>query len=219
MKRRFRRDPYTREPRDPLEWIARLAGRSAFRVPTEGRATRPPLSDADVAHALGGCPDPLGQAMALAIACCRQDLWPQVEPLAMPRWIEVLAAGPDRHLVAGRLALRARLILVDAFRDLVEPGRAMSWATAAELLRMRVSDYRRLHRQAGGLLDSAARLAARDCATRLFAERGGPLPPVPAPTARRRRRPEPAAATTEPSPPATPQPRPRVYGLLRLRRE
>lgn len=218
MRRRCRKDPYTREPRDPLEWIARLAGRSAFRIPTEGRATRPPLSDADVAHALGGCPDPLGQVVALAVACCRQDLWPQVEPLAMPRWIEALAAGPDRHLVAGRLALRARLILVDAFRDLVEPGRAMSWATAAELLRMRVADYRRLHRQAAGLLDSAARLAARDCATRLFADTGGPLPPPPprAPKQRRPVAPEPAPA---PEPPPAPAIRPRVYGLLRLRRE
>lgn len=215
LRRRAPLDPFSSEPRDALELVSMMAGSRSIKDPGVGRSTRPGMSALDVAQALACADDDLGELVALAIACQRPDLWPEIERLALPVFrstLEMSAKGA--RMIAGPLRFRSRVVLRSAFTELMNPAQAPTWATLAEQLRMRRDDYVWLHRQAIGLLDRRARVAAGEAKRALF---GSEKPPAPKPKPARR-----PAATPKP---AARAPRAAVvvpsmirYGRLSLRR-
>lgn len=138
---------------EPMEILARLAGGTTYKTPTEGRATRSTgLTTEDISHALGYVRDPIAQRMALAMACQVTAEWPAIQALAydvMRR--DMLASPRTRELVADHRRYRVRLAMHAAFHDLVLMQRS-SWRDGAKVARMRVQDYRELYEAAMGFL-------------------------------------------------------------------
>lgn len=179
MTRRFarlgvpanRRDPYTRDRPEPIEVLAKLAGRSNYLVPTEGRSTAAPaMTSLDVAHAIASAPEKLGAAMGLAIACQRPNEWGRVHELGYPRLLHELThqrAFPG--VVAGPLRFRARIGLRDAFSYLIAPTQAPPVKRLAASAGIDEHAYRFIYRQATGFLQAAANTAAAQACVYLFA--------------------------------------------------
>lgn len=162
--------PHASEKPEPLEILARLAGRTTFVLKgTPTGAT--PITPLDVAHALAASEDKLGAAMGMAIACQRTVEWPVVHKLALPRVIAYLRGqrkiptiieGPRRFLA--RLALRAafeRLIAPAAPRRTIRET-ALAWRCDHRACKM-------LLKAATSVLEEAANTAASDACEYLFA--------------------------------------------------
>ncbi|HET6631536.1 MAG TPA: hypothetical protein VFG73_02355 [Rhodanobacteraceae bacterium] len=144
---------YAGGPRDALEVLARLAGRSAFVTPAAGSGGAPALTTDDIAHALGRTNDALGEYLALAIATQSLREWPAIQRLAFPRLLAGLEADPrDAALVEGSRRHRLRIVMHDVLRDLVWPHRR----NARKATGMRRADYSRLYRYAGAAFESWA---------------------------------------------------------------
>lgn len=160
--------------REPLEILAILAGRSNYMVPVEGRSTTgPSLTPMDVAHALAASPEKLGAAMGLAIACQRRTEWPRVNSLSYPRLIEELEHQRARPgVIAGALRFRVRLVLWDAYQNLIAPTKRLPMKLAAKMVEMDEGAYRFLHKHITGFLYAAACTAAVDAIKFLFSEHG-----------------------------------------------
>lgn len=88
--------PHVAGERDPLELIARLAGVISYRVPVEGRSSRPTLGTNDVAAALGFMRSPLERVVAEAVAT------QQVDGAAMERLVDAAEAEARRSVQALR---------------------------------------------------------------------------------------------------------------------
>nr|GAT43705.1 predicted protein [Mycena chlorophos] len=160
--------PWTDDRPEPMEILARLAGNTSFRLPSSGG--RASVTNEDVAHALGCVQDRLAQMLALAIATGSTKEWPSIQRLAAPRLLSQLQADRrTRSLVAGFNRYRARLVLHDAFHDLV-CGRTLSWREAARLCRMAQQPYRDLHGAVTGFLQTEAVAAAHAAARALFGQ-------------------------------------------------
>jgi hypothetical protein len=171
MRRLQRRlDPHTREKREPLEILARLAGRTTFvlRGDPTGAA---PITPLDVAQALAASDDKLGVEVAMAIACQRPNNWPIVHQLGLPRLLAHLEAQRKMPgIVDGHRRFRARLALREAFDRLVAPAAqhatiretALAWHCDARACRF-------LIRAATAILEDAANTAASDACAFLFA--------------------------------------------------
>lgn len=171
--------------KEPLEWLAMLAGKSNYMIPVEGRSTAAPaITSLDVAHAIASAEDKVGAAVGLAVACQRPQLWMKVHEDALDRLREQLER---QHLypgvVAGERRFRARLVLRDAFDDLVFPARRVSYANAIERIRdalgagrapMSREVYAFIHKSATGMLQAASATAAGQACRFLFAR---DLPP------------------------------------------
>lgn len=165
-------DPYTRERREPMELLARLAGGTTFLSAGAGRGG-PTLTALDVAYAVAASPEKLGAAVANAIVCQRPQDWPIIHELGYPRMLADLRqqqALPG--VVTGALSFRARITLCDAFHDLVLPRQRRKWKQAIEDSGVPERAYRFLHKTATGLLQAWANTAARDACSFLFASDG-----------------------------------------------
>ena len=88
--RKKKLDPHTSDPRDPLELMARLLVGSSYKVPVEGRSTRPVMGSADIAGAVGYMADSLEKHTALAVAT-----------RANPQQIAALSKMVYRQVVGG----------------------------------------------------------------------------------------------------------------------
>lgn len=164
-------DPHTSEKPQPIEILARMAGRSTFRTPRQPGATiAVPVTPLDIAHAIATAEDKLGSAMAMAMACQRENEWGKVELLGHKR---VLAHLRAQRQFAGSVddphTYRARIALYDAFGDLVTPDHRRNQTAAARRARMRKELYRFLLRETIAYLEHAANTAAADAVRYLFA--------------------------------------------------
>ena len=160
--------PYADSPREPLEILCRLAGRSSYVTPTAGSGGMRGIGTVeDIAHALATVSDPLGKQMAMAMACQTLTEWARIQALAHPQVMaELLGSWKTRALVEGPLKYRVRLVLFDAARVLVWPQ--MHCPDRAQMLRMQRQAYRMLHRHVSACLENAARNAASEACARLF---------------------------------------------------
>lgn len=155
---------------EPIEILARMAGRTSFRTPKTPGATAVPVTPLDIAHAIATVPDKLGAAMAMAMACQRPVEWPRVEELGHPRLLAHLRRQKESPgIVDGANVFRARIALFDAFQDLISPALARPLSAAARAARMRRQQYRWLLNEAAAFLEAAANTAAADAVRYLFA--------------------------------------------------
>lgn len=171
MRRTPRRlDPHTREKREPLEILARLAGRTTFVLRGDPTGATP-ITPLDVAHAIAASEDRLGAAMGMAIACQRPVEWPLVHQLGLPRLLVDLESQRKMPgIVDGHRRFRARLALREAFDRLVAPAAkhstiretALAWHCDARACKF-------LIRSATYILEDAANTAASDACAYLFA--------------------------------------------------
>jgi hypothetical protein len=153
-----RSDTWTTERPEPMELLARLAGDTAFRVEIGGGT--PTLTTQDIAHALGCVKGDRAKVIALAIATRNKHAWPEVHRLSYgPLISQLLADRKTRHLVAGADKFRARLILYDAFHDLVA-WRDANWKQGAVRYGMTQRDYKILYYAIVGFLRTDAIAAA-----------------------------------------------------------
>lgn len=163
-------DTHTTEKREPLEILAMLAGRTTYRVPTEGRSTiEPGVTAIDVAHALGAAPNKAGAHMALAIACQRENELGNITHLVYPSLLKELRN--QRHfpgVVAGPKKYRIRLVLPEAFKDVLHPHPRRPLKPVAKRVMMNEAAFRFLHRHISAYLESEAAAAAKFASTYLF---------------------------------------------------
>lgn len=167
--RQQRRTP--KDERDPLEVLARLLVPSSYRVPVEGRSSRPGMTMADVAAALGFMRSRLGKAVALAVVT-RADEGTIAQLTELARWRvrrEVLMQRP-LPLKLGRPADRwkLRLALFDAAHELVWPEKRTPYGELARRAKMRKRDYMVVHRCATHVLQEALNGARMELKATLF---------------------------------------------------
>ena len=166
-----RRTP--KDERDPLELLARLLVPSSYRVPVEGRSSRPGMTTTDVAAALGFMGDRLAKAVAIAVVT-RADEGYIARMTELARWRvrrEVLMQRPV-PLKLGQAAERwkLRLVLFDAAHELVWPERRTPYGLAARNAKMRKATYIQVHRCATHVLQDALNRARGELKGRLYGD-------------------------------------------------
>jgi hypothetical protein len=173
MQRRRGLAPHSDE-RDPLELVARLLVGGSWRVPTEGRSSRPTLQPCDVAGAVGLMRGKLEREAALAVATRAGDA--EIARLAARAYRRVMrevVASASRaqalDLGDGADRWRLRMVIYDAAQELVWPERRPARALAARRAKMRRSDYAEVHRAATSVLQQAVADARSEFGQRLFA--------------------------------------------------
>lgn len=168
-----RLDPHTKDRPEPIEIMARMAGRSNFPVPRTPQSSNTiSVTPLDIAHAAASVQDKLGAAVAMAMACQRPMEWPRVERLGHGYVLHHLRAQRRYPgIVDGHNTYRARIALYDAFHTLVNPASRMKLNDAAAAAKMRRDHYRYLIRETTALLEARANTAARDAVTYLFSLR------------------------------------------------
>lgn len=172
MAQRRRLDPHNTDKPEPIEILARMAGRTTFRLPRKvaGATAAVPVTPLDIAHAIATAQDKLGSRMAMAMACQRPWEYEKVEQLAHPRLLRRLRAQREHPgVVDGPKLYRARIALFDAFHNLVQPSRRLPLSVAARRAHMQRRVYTWLEHEAGALLEEAANTAAKDAVRFLFA--------------------------------------------------
>lgn len=158
-------EPWTDSRPEPLELLARLAGNTSFRAP--GSGGMPTLTTEDVAHALGCVKSKRDKAIALAIATRNKEAWPIIHRQAYPRLIaELQGDRRTRPLVTGVNKFRARMVLYDAFHDLIE-WRDPNPKQGALRAGMTQRDYKTLYHAVAGFLRTGAVGAAHEAIQRL----------------------------------------------------
>lgn len=165
--------PYANDPRDALELIARVLVGGSYRVPTEGRSTRPTLQSADIAAAVGMMDDGLAASTAVAVAtrsaspaAVAQITWQAYWRVA--RLVRRQRPRPlELRLPADRW--RLRLVTYDAAIELIWPERRRPYADLAKSAKMRKSTYMQVHRCASSELHAALNDGRREFRKRLFA--------------------------------------------------
>ncbi|WP_202842002.1 hypothetical protein [Luteimonas saliphila] len=159
-----------KDERDPLELLARMLVPSSYRVPVEGRSSRPGLTTSDVAAAVGFMRSRLGKAVAMAVVT-RADELSIARLTDMARWRvrrEVLLQRPV-PLKLSRAADRwkLRLALFDAAHELVWPEKRTPYGELARRAKMRKRDYIVVHRCATHVLQEALNAARSDLREKL----------------------------------------------------
>lgn len=159
--------PHVVGARDPLELIARLAGVTSYRVPVEGRSSRPTLGTNDVAAALGFMRAPLERAVAEAVAT------QSVDGAAMERLVDAAEAEVRRSvqalrpvpLVTNRGTAGAEILrraIRDAAIEVVQPYADIPpTAAQARAAKVRKATYLAVHRCAVSVLQEALAGARR----------------------------------------------------------
>lgn len=159
-------EPWTDSRPEPLELLGRLAGNTSFRLPASGGSAT--LTTEDIAHALGCVRCERSKAIAMAIATGNEHAWGQVHRLAYPRLISELQGDRrTRLLVAGANKFRSRIVLYDAFHDLVA-CRDANWKQGAVRTGMTQRDYKVLYHAVSGFLRTGAVGASHEAIQRLF---------------------------------------------------
>lgn len=143
---------------DPLELLARLLVPSSYRVPVEGRSSRPGLMMTDIAAALGFMRDRLSKAVAIAVVT-RADEACIARLTELARWRvrrEVLMQRPvPLKLSQPADRWKLRLALFDAAHELVWPEKRTAYGVLARRSKMRKADYIVVHRCATHVLQEA----------------------------------------------------------------
>lgn len=167
------RDPFTRDDRDPLELLARLLVGSSFKVPAEGRSSRPSMVTSDIAAAVGFMGSDFEKRVALAVAT-RADRR-QVARLVGIALIHV--ARTIRHQQPRPLDLskpqdrwRLRMVVFDAANELVNPEPVLPFGRLAKEAKMRKGNYIAVHRAATAVLQDALNRARTEFKQRLRGE-------------------------------------------------
>lgn len=172
-RRRARRlDPHSNSRPEPIEILARMAGRTNFLTPksTASSTATVPVTPIDIAHAIATAPDKVGGYMALAMACQRPDQFHKLEKAAHLRVLTQLREQKKYpRIVAGARKFIAYYALVDAFEYLIAPQSQPTWAEGAKRRRLRRDVYKFIVQQAIGVLENAANTAAKDAVDFLFA--------------------------------------------------
>ena len=161
------------ETREALELIARMLVGSAYRVPVEGRGSKPLLQSADIAGAIGYMRNPMERRVTVAVAARANDI--EIARLGQHAYRAVLRAV--RHLRPPPLDLhnpadrwRLRLVIHDAATELVWPERRRPFGALAVSAKMRKHTYIRVHHCASATLEAALNNGSRDFQRRLFAQ-------------------------------------------------
>jgi hypothetical protein len=165
-RHRQQRDPWTNEPRDPLEMLARLVGRAASPE-TRGGGGGIPLADSDLTTALGYCPDKLGAALAMSVAGRTGAMLRYILRRAYRRVCQSGGLPIDVHEAANRF--RIRIALVDATKALIWPEQRRSMAAASKEAKMRHGAYSALYRHIEGRLEEYLANGRREFCVRMWA--------------------------------------------------
>jgi hypothetical protein len=133
-------EPFTNEPKGPLELLGALAGQTTYRVPAYQHDTPPPLV---IAGALGMVKNRLGGLLAEGVATRNAALIAPIVRAAFKRSVHRVANAPPRDMNSKALAdrWRMRVVLFDAVSDLMFPERQLSIPEAAKRSKMRRSTY------------------------------------------------------------------------------
>ncbi|MEF3081882.1 hypothetical protein V3391_06605 [Luteimonas sp. SMYT11W] len=159
--------PHVAGERDPLELLARLTGVSSYRVPVEGRSSRPTLGTNDVAAALGFMRSPLERAVAEAVAtqqCCGPAMERVVDAAEaeVRRSVQALRPVPLETGKGTAGAEILRRIIRDAAVKVVQPyAEQTSTATLARAAKVRKATYLAVHRCSVSVLQEALSGARR----------------------------------------------------------
>lgn len=153
-----------------LETLARMLAPSSYRVPNEGRSTRPGMQMTDVAAALGMMRDPLAREVALSVVT-RVELHgvARLSLRATPRVARAVRMQRPVPLDLTKPANRWRLRLVtfDAAYELVWPEHRRAYRDLARDAKMRKHTYTVVHRCATHTLQDALNSAREDLRYRL----------------------------------------------------
>lgn len=171
MARRRKLEPFSDDPRDPLELMARMLVSSSYRVPVEGRSSRPSMTAADISAAVGLMADPLEAGTALAVATRANR--PEIARLAFLAYRRVLRnvrkmepRPVDLRQAADRW--RVRMVTYDAVHDLVWPEQRRPYAQAAKDSKMRAAAYVALYRAAHATMAETLATGRRAFSTALW---------------------------------------------------
>lgn len=164
-------DTFSTEKPDPLELIGRLLVGSSYRVPVEGKGSRPSMQASDVAAAVGYMTDGLQQQTVVAVAT-RADA-PEIARVSTRAYRkvmrEVLQQRPrplDLRLGADRW--RLRLVTFDAAFELVWPERRRHYGDLAREAKMRKDTYIRVHKCATSVLQEALNSGRKEFRKRMW---------------------------------------------------
>jgi hypothetical protein len=106
----------------------------------------------------------------MAMACQRAYEWTKVEELGHARVLSHLRAQRQyQGIVDAPYTYRARIVMLDAFHDLVAPAQRRNLTAAAKESRMRREMYRYLLHETTAFFEAAANTAAADAVRYLFA--------------------------------------------------
>lgn len=156
--------------RTPLEALTRLSIGTTYRTPAQPRAGTPNPDDmttTDFAAGLGYVKDQLRQCLALAVACQTVTEWPRIQKLAAPLVLARLVVNRrTRHMVLGAYRYRGRLVLHDAFFDLVLL-RHRNAHDSAKRVHIPERIYRALYREVSASLVNWAHEGASEARHRL----------------------------------------------------
>ncbi len=159
------------ERSDVLEVLSRLLVQSSYRVPTEGKSTRPTLQMTDVAAALGFMRGRLRKEAAIAVVT-RAEGAPlaRLSAMATPRVRRKLGALRPAPLDLQKPAdvWRLRLVVFDAVSDLVWPERRRSFGELARAAKVRKANYLVVHKCATSVLQEALNDAWDALKTRIW---------------------------------------------------
>lgn len=152
------KDPWTTDPRSPLELLSSLLGGSTYRIPVEGKGSKAALSISEIAGAVGYMPNRLNREVAMAVAM-RTDprLLLRIAALAH-RKITVavsLQRPPPLNLHQDADRFRLRLVSYHALSELVHPETRQPYSKLAREAKMRKATYITVHRCATAVLQDA----------------------------------------------------------------
>jgi hypothetical protein len=184
------RDPWTTDPRDPLELLGRLAGRCAQPSP-RGGSGGVPMADTDLTSALGYMPDKLAAAWAMIVAGRHGESSPD-KPLPgaaprrprLPPMVAVIASRAYRRALDtcrrvkdqpinvhdGADRFRLRVVLLDVLEDIIYPERRRGVVVGAKAAKMRVARYSDLYKLVDSTLQEVLNDARRDFRIRMWAD-------------------------------------------------
>ena len=178
-RRRVPLDPWTKDPRDPLEQLARLAGGGTFRLPVAGRGGVAETTVSDVAGALGLIRNRFAGLVALAVATRDVAKVGAITTAAFEAVMKRLhdARIPGLNLRDGATRHRVRMTLVSATSELIAPETKKPMKLAAQVIGMRYSTYREVHEVAAAFLSNSLDGARVELRRALFSEGRNPAIP------------------------------------------
>lgn len=168
------KDTWTLAPRDPLELLASLLGGSTYRVPVEGKGSKPSLTISEIAGAVGYMPNRLNREVAMAVAM-RTDPRKLLRIAALAhRKITVavsLQRPPPLNLHQDADRFRLRLVSYHALSELVHPDKREPYSKLAREAKMRKATYITVHRCATAVLQDALNSGSTEFAEALWGRR------------------------------------------------
>ncbi|TAA12455.1 hypothetical protein EA658_09900 [Pseudoxanthomonas winnipegensis] len=160
------------ESPEVLELLGRLLVGSSYKVPVEGRGSKPGLQPADIAGAVGMMRDPLAREVALAVAqrLDERKCAPQIVQMSYARIAYVVARMRPRTLDLREPAdcHRLRLVIYDAAAALVCPTKQAPASAHAKAAKMRKDGYLRVHKAATSVLQAVLSEASGQLRRKLF---------------------------------------------------